>query len=191
LQVCGRLLDEPAPVALAARRIAALRDEPGLGDAGDDLVGGLAGLAAACPEAWLGDRLLERRSRGLRPPPYPGELPDGLPALDEGVAWALDHIAARTGDDVYRVPEIAPAPPRTPLVSLERALDGGRFDEAERVASEIAGRRAVTGSWLPESGLADRLNPSAVTGLLALAVAFLRLAAAPGTPPGTGASYGS
>ena len=183
LLVCGALFEERAPIALAQARIAALRNEAALDDAGDDLVGGLAGLAAALPEAWLGDRLLERRRRGLRPPPYlEGGLPPSLPGLDEGVAWALGQIASHTGDARYRVETPPPAPPRTSLEALERALDGKDAGAATRAAAEIAGRREATGSWLPESHVADRLHPSAVTGVLAVALAFLRLASLPGVP---------
>jgi len=145
-------------------RAAALRGDPLLASAPIDMVSGLAGLAAVCPEAWLGEEIIRRRAS---PPPAPvGDhgLPAFAPGHEAGLAWALERIARATGDPRFVVVAPAPPSPANPLDELEAALDAGRSAEATDAAARIVGRRAATGSWLPESSVADRLNPSGLPG---------------------------
>ncbi len=152
LRVCGELLGDGVASALATRRIAALRDEAPAAATSDDLAAGLAGLALCCREPWLAELLEERRRIGLRAPPFlPGGSPDEVPGLEDGVTWALARLHGQP----------APSTPR---------------DELLRRAEAIAGDHAATGSWLPRARVADRLNPSAVTGLGAVALLFVRVA---------------
>jgi hypothetical protein len=103
-------------------------------------------------------------------------------------AWGM-HVgrggqlhALRVGARLLEDPAVA-APPgggrglvpaaATPLAA---ALDAGDHEAAVALAAEAVGRHDATGSWSPDPRIPDRFNPCAVTGLGALALAFLRLA---------------
>jgi hypothetical protein len=168
-----------------------------------DVVTGLAGLvlaalAAGDPPREAVAALAAAWERGLGEAPIvPGALPAFLPDVATGVA----HVLGRAGAPVPLPPDghalwrlgldpDAPAaaarvvddPGADPLDALELALTAhevtgdARFAAAARErAAALVERRRASGRWFPGTRVAERLDLSALTGVAAIAHAFLRL----------------
>jgi hypothetical protein len=170
-----------------------------------DVVTGVAGfllgaLALDDPPPEAVDSLRAAWERGLPAPPLvSGGLPDAAPDPETGVAHTLarlghrpklpvgGHLLWRLGVDSEAPAEASrrlDAPAEHLLDELDLALtayDATReasFLVAARArADALLERRGRRGLWFPETRVAERHNLSAVSGLGALAHAFLRLEA--------------
>jgi len=167
-----------------------------------DVVTGVAGfllgaLALDDPPREAVDSLRAAWERGLPAPPLvEGGLPAAAPDPETGVAHTLarlghrpklpaaGHLLWRLGADPEAPAEAArrlAAPADLLLDELDLALTA--YDATREASFLVAARARVdalltrrgrSGSWFPETRVAERHNLSAVTGLAGLAHALLR-----------------